>query len=150
MTIESPTLVSKAMLDELQDELDAALKPDKQAQSRKPKRDGAGRFLPGVSGNVKGRPAVKRLSEWLRAMGQEPAKAGDPTRAEALAKLLWAQALEGDRFAIGTILDRVEGRPLNVEEVDALAAQADESAPILLPKGGPWDSIQSPKEEAPR
>ncbi|MEX2214009.1 MAG: DUF5681 domain-containing protein [Phycisphaeraceae bacterium] len=99
-------------------------------------RNTRGRWTPGVSGNPAGRPPGKRRSALLRDMAGDPHKGGI-TRGAALACLIWAKALAGDRYCIGLIFDRVEGRAMTAEEAKALESMDD--SPIRLPAGGPWD-----------
>jgi len=68
-------------------------------------------FQKGQSGNPAGRPRKgETVTEVLRSMALE-LHAGNITRAEALARILWDSALGGDSKAIDVILDRLEGKP---------------------------------------
>ena len=85
-------------------------------------RDENGRFLPGKSGNPKGRPRKqKTLTDILAKHGRKrDVKDGEKniSRKEALAKKLWAMALGGDVIAIKYIYDRIDGKPDQYHEVD--------------------------------
>ena len=72
-------------------------------------------FKKGESGNPKGRPKKEVcLTDILREQGElkDVEYGGEKiTRAEALAKKLYALAMSGDVNAIKYIYDRAEGRP---------------------------------------
>lgn len=79
-------------------------------------------FKPGQSGNPKGRPKSRTLSEAYRAMLACPLPE-DPTRtyADAVAETLCREAVIGNVIAAKELADRTEGRPrqaidLSVEE----------------------------------
>jgi len=95
-------------------------------------RDEKGRWLPGHSGNPRGRPRKGRaLSEHLRAVLGEEVEAPDGrrvTRARLLAEVLVSAALGGDVRAARLLLEHLEGRPgLKVFEAEA------EVVRVLLP-----------------
>ena len=71
------------------------------------------RFKPGVSGNSKGRPKHKTLSESLRAFLEQPVNKGKgaPTMAEAIATAILEKARRGEVRAFEVIRDTVEGKP---------------------------------------
>jgi len=65
-------------------------------------------FVPGQSGNPRGRPKAK-ITPFLEAIGQEKNDSGE-TNFEALARKMWASALEDDDKSIGKwIVDRLDG-----------------------------------------
>lgn len=75
-------------------------------------------FKPGVSGNPKGRPKKKLLSEALRDLLGAAAGKLDLTNAEAIAKAIVAEAKKGDVKAFSAIADRTEGKPEQKKTVD--------------------------------
>ena len=64
-----------------------------------------GQFKPGQSGNPKGRPKKRTLSEEIR----DELQAGDNLK--VIAKELIRMGREGDLRAMSEIMDRTEGRP---------------------------------------
>lgn len=66
----------------------------------------AGRWKPGQSGNPKGRPPRKPVSEALQAIFDELDKKGH----QEYAKAVWKKAATGDIAAFKEVADRVEGR----------------------------------------
>jgi hypothetical protein len=81
-------------------------------------RDGAGRFLPGVSGNPSGRGSTPSLVAALRAELDEREASGRPAL-RAIAARLVDMALGGDLRAIRELLDRLDGKPLQAISLDA-------------------------------
>jgi hypothetical protein len=92
------------------------------------------RFQPGQSGNPKGKPKWKMLSDTYRAKLAERVPGDERGRnyAEAIADAAFAAALEGQIGAIQEIADRTEGKPaqaialsgdfrvdMTVQEIDA-------------------------------
>ena len=69
-------------------------------------------FMPGKSGNPKGRPPVRGLLNALRSAVAEPASDGATVEQE-LVRVLILEALKGRNrlAAIQTIFDRLEGKP---------------------------------------
>lgn len=83
-------------------------KPDKQETNR----DEKGRFVPGQSGNPKGRPHKEStLSYWLVKYLEEKEKGRDKTRMQELAEKIAVEAFKGDKTLMKEIFDRVEGKP---------------------------------------
>jgi hypothetical protein len=83
----------------------------------------------GQSGNPHGRPKSGRaFAEALRAVGEEGGNL------EAVAEKVWELARGGDLRAIQLIAERLDGRPLNYEEIrEARADEAWENGdPLLL------------------
>ena len=77
-----------------------------------PNRDEYGRFLPGTSGNPKGRPKKGHtLTDALRDFAYRR-NMDEMEAREALAEVLWDLALNAkDVAAIRYIYDRLEGKP---------------------------------------
>ena len=96
--------------------------PAEQGENRT--RDGAGRFLPGVSGNPSGRGNAPSLVAALRAELDEREHGGRPGL-RAIAARLVDMALAGDMRAIREVLDRLDGKPLQ-------AVSLDSAAPLVL------------------
>ena len=96
--------------------------PAEQGENRT--RDGAGRFLPGVSGNPAGRGSAPSLVAALRAELGEREDGGRPAM-RAIAARLVEMALEGDIRAIREVLDRLDGKAVQAVSVDT-------AAPIVL------------------
>ena len=88
--------------------------PEKQVEIM-PQRDGNGRWVPGQSGNPKGRPCKGAcLTDALRAELDAPcvlADGSEGTRAQRLAEVVVALALAGEKWACELAWDRTEGRP---------------------------------------
>jgi hypothetical protein len=78
-------------------------------------------FMPGQSGNPRGRPkSVKFLSEAYREwLGAPSRKDPERTNADMLAEVIGQQALAGDIAAAREIGDRAEGRPRQSVALDA-------------------------------
>lgn len=85
----------------------AKKQPDKQAKNRKPN----GQFAPGASGNPKGRPKPRTLSEAYRELLKQPLP-NDQSRtyADIVAAALCKSACEGDVSAAKELADRTEGK----------------------------------------
>ena len=66
----------------------------------------AGRWKPGQSGNPKGRPPRKPITEGLQAIFDQL----DKKQTEEYSKALWKKAAMGDIAAYKEVADRVEGR----------------------------------------
>ena len=78
-------------------------------------RDEQGRFVPGVSGNLEGRPPETIEQKLLKKAVKEFVAEYKQSLAESLPKLssvLIAKALEGDITAIKEIHDRIMGKPI--------------------------------------
>jgi hypothetical protein len=76
-------------------------------------RDDKGRFVPGVSGNPKGRPVNEESpTYWLRKFLDEvdPSSKDGRKRIEEIAILLAVQAKKGEAWAMKEIFDRLDGR----------------------------------------
>lgn len=92
--------------------------PAEQGENRAAEtRDGAGRFLPGVSGNPSGRGSAPSLVAALRAELDEREAGGRPAL-RAIAARLVDMALGGDLRAIREVLDRLDGKPRQAVEID--------------------------------
>jgi len=83
--------------------------PDKQDGNR----DEQGRFRPGVSGNPIGRPKATTVTETLRKLLEETTDVGMTYR-EAVARRLLMLAVKGDMRAMSYLVDRVDGKALDV------------------------------------
>lgn len=83
---------------------------------KKPPKDT--RWKPGQSGNPKGRPRSRTLSEAYRAMLRQPLP-DDPSRtyADAVAETLCKNAVLGDVVAAKELADRTEGRSKQTVDV---------------------------------
>ncbi len=113
--------------------------PDKQVQEAENRatRDPRGKFLPGVSGNLKGRPKEPTVTEAMRRFLGAKNKDGQTLR-EELAMLLLTKAIAyGDMKAIRYVVDRLEGTPR--------ASAADDTVNLDLP---PLTDAQSCKDAA--
>lgn len=80
-------------------------------------------FKAGVSGNPNGRPKKEYcLTDILKEQGNqedvELKTGGKITRKQAIAKKLWAMAMDGDIVAMKYVYDRIDGRPLQQIEAD--------------------------------
>ena len=97
----------------------------------------ASKWVPGQSGNPKGRPLRGRsVAELARLIAQEKVTFQDDagvdgarevtvcTRLERLLRVLWTMSLEGDLRAIRCLLEYLEGRPVQI--VAATVAGADD------------------------
>jgi hypothetical protein len=79
-------------------------------------------FQPGVSGNPGGRPKVKPISDGLRALldeqysGSEKRFKGLPN-ARVLALRMFELAFAGDLSAAKEIADRVEGKTVQIQQL---------------------------------
>ena len=72
----------------------------------------------GQSGNPKGRP--KKGNSWsdcLKAIGEQNTVKGK-TNKELICEMLYDKAAEGDLTAINAIMDRIEGKPKQVQDID--------------------------------
>ena len=76
-------------------------------------RNESGQFLPGHSGNANGRPKSEfHIPDILRRIGDEPLSDLDKaTRLEAICRVAFKQAIDGDRHAREWIANRIEGTP---------------------------------------
>jgi hypothetical protein len=74
-------------------------------------RDTKGRIVKGQKLNPKGRPVGKTISEYLRLISEEIEPNQTITKGEALARLVYKKALDGDKQCIELIYDRVDGKP---------------------------------------
>ena len=88
-------------------------KPEKQVSSpianRNPK---TGQFVKGQSGNPKGRPRGRTPSEYLRARLER-----GKTYEQIMDKVT-SLALSGERWAVELLFDRMEGKPLQVIDIE--------------------------------
>jgi len=88
-------------------------KPVKQVHpsigNRNPK---TGQFVKGVSGNPNGRPRGKTPSEYLRARLER-----GKTCEQIMDKVV-TLALHGERWAVELLFDRMEGKPLQVIDIE--------------------------------
>ena len=79
-------------------------------------------FVKGQSGNPKGRPPTgKTWGDVLKRIGEEPIKPNDPNameKKEAVARKLWQEAAKGEAWAVNALMDRMDGKPRQVAEVD--------------------------------
>ena len=94
-----------------------------------------GQFVPGVSGNPKGRPKGKMsIPDMLQRIGNEPipnelknkveslfssADIGNITMMEAIMRTTMMYAIQGRSWAVQFIAERLEGKPvqpINIEE----------------------------------
>ena len=78
-------------------------------------------FKKGQSGNPAGRPADgKSWAAVLDKLCDEEVKAGSMTmtKKEAICRKLLKLASEGERWAIEALMDRIDGKPKQVSEVD--------------------------------
>jgi len=102
------------------------------------------KWKPGESGNPHGRPPKPLcITHLLREYGIEK----DSEKFAALAKLIWARALDGDMSCIKEILDRTEGKP--VQSVKDLTENKDVEIVI---GGRPFrvNNNHDPDAETPR
>jgi len=83
--------------------------PAKQVHGRDPV---TGRFLKGYSGNPKGRIMGRTPSDFLRARLAQ----GDTY--ERIMDMVAGLALKGERWAVELLFDRMEGRPLQVIDIE--------------------------------
>ena len=84
-------------------------KPAKQADSRDPV---TGRFLKGHSGNPKGRIKGRTPSDFLRARLEKG------NTYEQIIDKVTSLALSGERWAVELLFDRMEGKPLQVIDIE--------------------------------
>jgi hypothetical protein len=76
-------------------------------------------FPKGVSGNVRGRPKITRLTEALREqLAETLPNAPEHTVAEVIAQKLIKEAFKGNVQAIREIGDRTEGKPKQSIDLD--------------------------------
>src|SRR3972149_6033262 len=88
-------------------------KPEKQVSpaiaNRNPK---TGQFVKGVSGNPNGRPRGKTPSEYLRARLERG------RTYEQIMDKVTSLAVSGERWAVELLFDRMEGKPLQVIDIE--------------------------------
>ena len=80
-------------------------------------------FVKGQSGNPKGRPPKQRcIPDILRKIGAETINTKDGTmpKMEALMRMVFKSAVEGNSWAVNFIADRTEGKPVQklIEHVE--------------------------------
>lgn len=83
--------------------------PDKQVKNR----EDNGQFKPGVSGNPNGRPPkVRCIPDILLTVGEEEidTKDGKISKLEAVLRMVYKKAFEGQNWAVQFIADRTEGK----------------------------------------
>lgn len=83
--------------------------PDKQAENREEN----GQFKPGLSGNPSGRPPkIKCIPDILLSIGEEEidTKEGNISKLEAVLRMVFKKAFEGQNWAVQFIADRTEGK----------------------------------------
>lgn len=89
--------------------------PDNQGANRNGRNE-LGRYVPGRSGNPKGRPPASEIAaDWIRRYAEQP-HPGDPearTRGQLVALAVYQAAIEGDVRAAKLVLDRIEPVPTN-------------------------------------
>jgi hypothetical protein len=69
-------------------------------------------FQSGISGNPAGRPRkANSITQMMREYGDGVDVEGGPTRAQALAAVMWKAALDGDRQIAMYLIDRQDGKP---------------------------------------
>lgn len=80
----------------------------------------------GQSGNPKGRPPAGRaFAEALRTVGEEDGNL------EAVARVVWERARQGDMRAVGMLADRLDGKPYKGEAYYEELPELDEELPEL-------------------
>ncbi len=106
--------------------------PQKNRKKQVRERAG-GRFIPGVSGNPKGRPPKGySLTALLREAGRDlqslriNRKTIEASKAELLTLKLWAIALRGDVKAMQLVFERMEGSPKLRVELETAYAKLEE------------------------
>ena len=90
--------------------------PDKQVKNR----EDNGQFKPGVSGNPNGRPPkVRCIPDILLTVGEEEidTKDGKISKLEAVLRMVYKKAFEGQNWAVQFIADRTEGKAKEIREV---------------------------------
>lgn len=78
-------------------------------------------FPPGNKANPTGRPKTKPITDALKAAIREVGKAKDKTRAQELAEMILAKALEGDAQFAKIAVQYLDGMP--TQQVDATVDQ---------------------------
>lgn len=112
-----------------------------------------GTWLPGQSGNPKGRPRKELcITDHLRRILAEVGPDGESTHAEMLARTLVNQAIKGDYRSIREVMDRVEGRTVQQMEfvnppVAGSLAQQVENMLKSVPPLDPATSVGGTAEE---
>lgn len=92
-------------------------KPSSQSGENKPERTAAGTFAKGQSGNPNGRPKGVGIVGHLLRLGLDvPEPNGTKQRNLQLAELIWKMALEGDKYCMGVLIDRIDGPVVTVVE----------------------------------
>ena len=100
------------------------LAPEKHEETEHPTR-----WKPGQSGNPAGRPRKgSSFAEILSAIGDEDIQG--MTKKEAISRRLWAEASKGEAWAVREILDRIDGRPKQVSEIDHTTNGKDIGIPV--------------------
>ena len=109
-------------------------------------RNEKGQFVPGTSGNPKGRPKKgQALTEILEKHSKKrdvEFKGKRISRKDALSQKLWAMALAGDIVAIRYIFDRIDGKPVAPVDLDL---DIESTSGVLVVPGpidpADWDEL---------
>lgn len=87
-------------------------------------RDAKGRFNAGFSGNPQGKKkGTKSISSMLKNIGNETGP-GEFTNLELVCRIIWHEALNGERWAIRELFDRMEGK-LKAKELEPVDVACD-------------------------
>lgn len=114
---------------------------DKQRKNRERRLANLKPFKPGQSGNPKGRPKRRAISEAYRKLLEHVNDEGE-TIALKLAQQVIADALDGDLAAIREVTDRTEGKPKQEQEIKG-SIGVTAKVTIYLPDNGRNDASPS-------